>query len=504
MVLIGWLKNTKNKGLLSLFLACSKLLTLAQVNAYFAWGSFNTPQNQPYIETYLTIVGSSLHLKKTTLPYQNSVNILFTLRKDSTIVKANRYNLLSPLFYDTLNIPTFIDNQRYYLPNGEYTLEFVINDNNSASTKPLTIKETIKVEFSANELQFSSVQLLESYKKSEKTNALSKSGYDLVPYTVNYYPESTKYLDFYTECYNANKTLGENKGFVFSYFIETAESKFKLNSYGSFNKQKAAAVNPLLAKIDIGNLGTGNYNLVLEVRDENNVLKLQKKQYFQRLNRNMEITNLQALSEKQTVAQYFGRCNSTDTLKMFVECLWPIANGIDKERVINQSLKKDNELMKKFVIDFWERRAADTANPLKMWAQYYKSVQQVMVLFKCGKQKGYYTDRGRVYLQYGPPSQRSQQTNEANTFPYEIWQYYRTTDATNGQFFSNRKFVFVNKMIGDDCYDLIHSDMRGENNNPRWQFEIARRNNNGKANPENVTPSGTEFNQFNEIFSNPR
>lgn len=127
-----------------------------------------------------------------------------------------------------------------------------------------------------------------------------------------------------------------------------------------------------------------------------------------------------------------------------------------------------------------------------------------MALFKCGKQKGYYSDRGRVYLQYGAPSQRSMQPNEPNAYPYEIWQYYRTTDASTGAFFSNRKFVFVNKMLGDECYMLIHSDMRGELNNPRWQFELTRRNNDGLSNPDNNTPTGTENNQFNDIYSNPR
>jgi GWxTD domain-containing protein len=213
---------------------------------------------------------------------------------------------------------------------------------------------------------------------------------------------------------------------------------------------------------------------------------------------------LQKSNEELNEQAYFGHCNNADTLKMFVECLWPIADGVDKERTINQSLKKDPDLMKKFVIDFWTRRAADTANPVKLWGNYYKQVQKVMVLFKCGKQKGYYTDRGRVYLQYGPPDQRSQQANEMNTYPYEIWQYYRANDATNGQFFSNRKFVFVSRNLGDDCYSLVHSDMRGEVNNPRWQFEITRRSTNGLQNPDNNVPAGTENNQFNEIYSNPR
>ena len=45
--------------------------------------------------------------------------------------------------------------------------------------------------------------------------------------------------------------------------------------------------------------------------------------------------------------------------------------------------KNDPELMKKYIIDFWERRAGDSANPLKMWASYYRDVQHVMKNFKC-------------------------------------------------------------------------------------------------------------------------
>jgi GWxTD domain-containing protein len=160
--------------------------------------------------------------------------------------------------------------------------------------------------------------------------------------------------------------------------------------------------------------------------------------------------------------------------------------------------------MHRYAIDFWKRRAADTTNPVKMWVAYYEQVQQVLKLFRCGKQKGYYTERGRVYLQYGAPNQRSVQANEPNTFPYEIWHYYRITDGVNGQFYSNRKFVFVNKNIGDDCHTLVHSDMRGELNNPRWAFEVTKRNYNGVGDPDKTQPAGTEYNQFNQIYSNPR
>ena len=160
-------------------------------------------------------------------------------------------------------------------------------------------------------------------------------------------------------------------------------------------------------------------------------------------------------------------------------------------------------MMRNFIIDFWQRRAGDTADAVKMWAVYFKNVQEVMTLFKCGKQQGYFTERGRVYLQYGKPNQRSQQLVDQNTYPYEIWQYYRIKDRSNGSISTNRKFVFVNKVMGDDCYKLVHSDMRGEINNDRWQFEVTRNSGNG-ADPNQASPSGSETNQLNEIYNNPR
>ncbi|PBQ30497.1 hypothetical protein CNR22_01510 [Sphingobacteriaceae bacterium] len=488
--------------ILAVLLPC---LVPAQVDAYFSFGKFTTPKNEPFVETYLTIVGKSLAVKsRGGDQLQNSVTIEFKVLKDSIIVKANKYNLMGPVFLSSEKSPTFIDNQRYALPNGVYEMELTLTDNYDPAKKPLLIKCPLVMDFDDKVLQSSSIQPLESFKKSIAESSISKSGYDLVPYPANLYPESTKELNFYYEVYNANLIIGEGKPFVFSYYLEVSSDQSILENYGAFKKQTASKVNPLLARMDITKLPSGNYDLVIDLKDANNVTRLQKKFPFQRVNMTEDIALVKRKSNEATTAEYFGHVTDLDTLKMFVECLWPIAGTVDKERIINQSLRKNEAMMKNFMVDFWERRAGDTANPVKLWANYYKEVQKVMILFKCGKQKGYYSDRGRVYLQYGAPNQRSQQNVENNTFPYEIWQYYKAVDGATGVAMNDRRFVFVNKMLGDDCFMMIHSDMRGEVNNPRWQFELTRRNNQGMANPDNNTPSNTQFNQFNEIYSNPR
>jgi GWxTD domain-containing protein len=480
------------------------LNTSAQIGAYLGFATFNTPNNQPFLETYITFLGSSYQQNKNNNGFYSSVNIQLKIYKDTLLVKALKYNLNGPNHPDSSKSPSFIDTQRFSLANGKYLLEIEIEDNFKPLAKKESIKSSIDINFHSDLLELSDIQLVESYKKTEKQSILSKSGLDLIPYSINYFPEPLSDLKFYLEAYNTDKILGINKNFIFYYYLETDDGKLQLNGFGSFKKQATSKINPMIGKINLNNLGTGYYNLVVEIKDELNIIKAKKKILIQRVNSNMEITNIQKKSSQQEIQNYFGACNNADTLKMFVECLWPIADGADKDRIINQAIKKDKELMKKYIIDFWTRRAADTANPIKLWANYYKNVQVVMANFRCGKMPGYYTDRGRAYLQYGAPNQRARQPNEPNTFPYEIWQYYRITDGTNGQSFSNRRFVFVSKNLGDDCYVLVHSDMRGELNNPRWQFEVTRRNSNGIANPDNNTPNGTETNQFNEIYNNPR
>ena len=93
---------------------------------------------------------------------------------------------------------------------------------------------------------------------------------------------------------------------------------------------------------------------------------------------------------------------------------------------------------------------------------------------------GFETDRGRVYLQYGPPNQLDGNEHDANAYPYEIWQYYKL----NSQ--SNVKFVFCNADLASNDYKLIHSDAHGELNDPRWRFKIYKtfKDSNGYSNPD--------------------
>jgi hypothetical protein len=97
-------------------------------------------------------------------------------------------------------------------------------------------------------------------------------------------------------------------------------------------------------------------------------------------------------------------------------------------------------------------------------------VQLVERLYANNFQEGFETDRGRVYLQYGSPTNIIQREVSSTEYPYEIWQYNKI-----GQF-SNRRFIFYNPDLVNNAYRLLHSDMLGELKNPAWPQMLNSRN----------------------------
>lgn len=485
-------------------LVCFSSAVLANVTVYFNYAVFSSPSAKPYLETYLTLSGNSVKFMPVSGGYQANVNISWKILKGTELIKSSSYNLLSPIVHDSLQMPSFIDNQRFSLLNGQYNLEFTIIDN-AIPNKKTTHTEKITINFNRDKKIYNSdIQVLESYTKTNSPSAVSKNGYDLIPYTVNYYPKDQNSLKFYFETYNTDTVLGEGSKFIYDYYIENSETFARLNSFSAFQKQLAQKVNPLLGQFDISQLPTGNYNLVIDIKDASNKIQSQKKWFFQRQSNAVDYTIIQKTdNHMKTIEDFFNSFQSRDSLKQFIECLWPRATTKEREWQQVQTVKLNPNLMRSYSVDYWKKEAGDSLDPLKIWITYYKSVLEANALMKCGKQQGYYTDRGRVYLQYGKPDQRNQINSEANSYPYEVWQYYRIYDKATGRFFTNKKFVFVNFGIADDCYTLVHSEVRGEIYNERWRFKLVKRSQQSQ-NMDDTKPTNTYGNNIDDNFNNPR
>lgn len=482
-------------------------LNASNVTAYLTYGVFSTPAKGSFVETYLSVIGHSLKfVKNANGKYQGAVDISVAFKQNGEIKNAQKYSLNSPETADTTKgFPNFIDQQRYTLANGIYEMELSIADKNKPGEKAFVATVPVTVDFPDAIMGISSIQLLESYVKATTPSILTKSGYDLTPYVSNFYPENTSRLKFYAEMYNAKKILGDGEKLIVSYFIESFDSKERLSNFNGFMKQTANGVNILLSEFNIESLPSGNYNLVVEVRDKDNKIQAKQSSFFQRANKlaALNFDDLKTITVSNTFVNYY---KNADSMRYYIKCLRPISNPTEIQFAENQLKAKDLELMQQYFYNFWKSRNA--LQPEGAWLAYYSEVQKVNKEYGTYGLKGFDTDRGRVYLQYGPPDQRTKFDTEPSAYPYEIWEYYTLFDKTQALTNPNNKqssknFVFYNPDLVTNKYTLIHSEARGEIYNTRWRLLLHKRDTAAPDLDQESTPD--RFGEkADDSFNNPR
>jgi GWxTD domain-containing protein len=107
----------------------------------------------------------------------------------------------------------------------------------------------------------------------------------------------------------------------------------------------------------------------------------------------------------------------------------------DEERKAFMSLSNDEE-REAFIENFWQRRNPNPDSPENEYREeHYRRIQYANDHFAAGK-PGWKTDRGRIYIMWGPPDSTDSHPSggmyerpmdegggETSTFPFEVWHY---------------------------------------------------------------------------------
>lgn len=120
----------------------------------------------------------------------------------------------------------------------------------------------------------------------------------------------------------------------------------------------------------------------------------------------------------------------------------------DQERHDFMKLATDDQ-RDQFVVDFWERRNPTPGSKTNAFKEeHYRRLAFANEHFAASKVPGWRTDRGRIYIVYGPPD--SIQTHPAvkhvngimdgKNLPYEVWHYSHMSGIGDNE---NIKFVDI-------------------------------------------------------------
>ena len=462
--------------LLSLWVTVAAFAAEKQLSALFGYSAFYLPENnQPYVETYLNFNAWTLNLvADETGMYRATVEVTLVVRKNDTVAYVKKYELHSPYTASPdADQFTFFDLQRFALANGIYDMELTLRDK-ASNQPPFVMNDRLIIFYQNQQPSMSNIQLMASATPTEQSNMLSRNGYDMVPYINDYVPASITELHPYIEVYNLDKELG-NSPYSIYFSIQQKENGLRIANYDNFIQRPATSTSdPIYTTIDISSLPSGNYNLVAEVRNLKGEALMKRTMSFQRSNPGVYNDEL---SEDYVASSFAALITDQNQLNYYISALYPIASP-SEAKLAEKIVKGDNLAEKQsFFYRFWLNR--DMIDPEGKWMEYQKLLQYVDKHFSYPKTPGYMTDRGRVYLQYGPPNfVRSEKNfvgalhvNELGTIhylPYELWRYDTFPNDS-----PNRVFLFWDE-FRSGYYKLLNSNARGETVTPNWERVLSQ------------------------------
>ena len=482
------------KRLISLMMAVALSISVfaegKQLSAMFGYATFYLPtENKPYVETYMSFDAWNLNFVKAENGYRSTVEIVMVVKSGDSAVYAKKYDLNSPIVSgeNETNF-NFLDLQRFYLNNGIYNLELTIKDKNSENAA-IVVNEQLVVFYENKKPAISTIQLMSDIKPTNGENIFSRNGYDMQPYISDFVPEQIHQLNFYYEIYNIEKEIGFQPFLTYAY-IEDAQTGRRAGEIQRMDKRKHARNVPVFNSLDISQLPSGNYNLVVEVHNKTNDNLMYKKVNFYRSNPSI----VNQIEENEVSTTFAGQITDENALNYYMKALYPIASP--REQSIIDYLVERPALKEKqqFFYTFWKSR--DELDPKSKWDTYFGWLQYVDANFGFSNIPGYLTDRGRVYLQYGPPDFIRDEKNfvsirnigsgvydqakfeysnsskpahgQIHYLPYQLWRYNRleTDDPT-------RCFLFWDEFrVGN--YKLLNSNARGETRDPLWERRLSQ------------------------------
>ncbi len=443
------------------------------IRAYFDYRVFDIPGQGPFVEVVISYDGQTFELADNGQGgFNAAVGLSIIISQNDKIIDFRKTIVQGPTL-ETQEKTDFLSLERFSLPNGIYNVEIEITDNNAPNVAPVKMVAPIKIDNLKEGAFFSDIQFISAYAASTDINAFSKSGFDLIPYVSSYFPSNINELLFYSEIYNLDKVLGNDEPLAFVISIRQLNNT-EIKEISRIKRINARTVSPQLHTIDLRNLPSGEYKLLLEARDRNNSLIAMKERFFTR-NLVKAVPIEEQVPDNNVVARSFaGRYTQADTLRDIIYSLNPIALSQERNTINNTMASANLQEMQSFFYSFWYKR--NQTDPEFAWRQYEEKLKMVDENFGTRIKKGWKTDRGRVYLQYGPPNTRIERPHDPDYWPFEIWHYYETNDKLH-----DRRFLFYNTTLGED-YELLHSDVPQEPKNLDWPSLVRQRAMNSPAN----------------------
>ncbi|MEE9450593.1 MAG: GWxTD domain-containing protein, partial [Ignavibacteriaceae bacterium] len=321
----------------------------------------------------------------------------------------------------------------------------------------LRINPFLKLSASMSDLQLASNIIPQS---TNKSSIFYKNTYEVTPMPTAIFGENQPVLFYYTELYNLSDESGSNNLRLNQLVFNSRDQLIIIKS-----KQIDRKID---SRVEVGTLHayklpTDTYTLVCTLIDSTANQGVSSSKKFFVYNPGVAYVDTFTQQTSSVLSTAFGVMSEEELDDLFSKSRY-----IATQAEIDQYDLLSNENGKReFMFNYWESRNNDPLNSESYsYLAYVKRVKESNAKYKAMGKEGWKTDRGRIYIMYGEPSEIERFPNKPQTRPYEIWNYY---DIEGGVY-----FVFGD-ITGFSDYQVIHSTKRGELRDESWERRITVR-----------------------------
>ena len=436
------------------------ILSQNKMNFEFDYAQFEYDSTSNFVEFYYAFNLSSLtfiHTDSTDI-VRGMLHVSITDTSSGNII-ANKDWVISSFINDSSDLKrSVIGLLKFVLDEGVYKCEMIGSDENGNDSKTISeyiaVKPFAKLKMALSDIQLASNILQES---PDTSSSFYKNTFEVTPAPSAFFGKSQPVLFYYTELYN----LGDD-----SISSDLRVDRIVYNSRGNIVVMKSKKISRDISnRVDVGTiktykLPTDTYTLMINLIDSVSNFGISSAKKFFVYNPDVVADDSLFQTTNTTLTTNFGAMSEEELDDLFQKSKYIATNN-----EINQYKSISNEQGKReFMQKFWNNRDSNpNDNVNKFYQNYIKRIDVCNEKYKAGRKEGWKTDRGRIYLMYGEPSEIERYPNEIQTRPYEIWRY---NDLEGGVY-----FIFGD-LTGFNDYQLLNSTKRGELRDDSWERRI--------------------------------
>ncbi len=449
----------------------------APVDLTVDYATFMYEDEVSLVEVYVGVGATSLQYAATAGGYDATVPIRLALRP--TTEGAPDGASAAPAWTHTAELrfvvedtsalgagQYFLDRARGAVPPGEYTLEVIVPADTAFDRSETRIEfdPVIVPDYSADDrAAFSGMTLASSIRGGAAADdPFGRSGLTIVPNPNAVFGSDGGRLNFYAEAYGIPESADTDSYTLLAY-VAAADEPRPLPGMQQRATRPARDPDVLIGNFDVSSLPSGPYYLRLAALDASNEAIVEQSKRFFVLNPDVEAP-VAALGAPVDLEERFFAVMPADDLELHIEQIEVIATQPELRQI--RAVQSD-EARRTFLAQFWRGRDEDSDPSRNLVREEFSNRMRYIERYGVGGMTSWQSDRGRVVLRYGYPSEVDPRPQNQNLAPHEVWYY----ENVQGQ--GQALFVFADREA-TGRYELIHSTVIGEVSAPNWEQLLQR------------------------------